>query len=242
MWKLLMFWCRAPSPYVPLEEASRELSKVWPLMDQCHRLEPERVQVEDKSCPRISDHPKDMREWLDLNPPPVQNQVRTAERHDIPSLMRELLLRRVLTGYVESDSGSVRQLPQEFWSDGVTAELAETQRYNDKRFEYRLSGKVVVSREQLSTLMDVAAHLQKQDTKNRARDRGGAPPKYDSEAFLMEAFRIVYEGKPTPKTEADLRRRALDAYVEAGLPGGTPSEDWAREKIQKLWRRVRLGR
>ena len=63
----------------------------------------------------------------------------------------------------------------------------------------------------------------------------------DSDAFLIEAFRSLYEATSHPKTEAELRKRALDAYAEAGHPGGTPSEDWARDKIKRLWRHLELG-
>jgi len=58
---------------------------------------------------------------------------------------------------------------------------------------------------------------------------------------LIEAFRILYEDTPHPKSEADLRKRALNAYAEAGYLGGTPSDDWARDKIKKLSRRLELG-
>jgi hypothetical protein len=71
-------------------------------------------------------------------------------------------------------------------------------------------------------------------------DTGGAPRRFDTEAFLIEAFRVVYE-TPPPKTEAELRRRALDAYAEAGHAGGTPSDDWARDKIIRFWRKLNLG-
>src|SRR5215212_7223025 len=76
---------------------------------------------------------------------------------------------------------------------------------------------------------------------NADKPRGGAPPKHDAEAFLIEAFRLLYEGY-VPKNAADLRRRALERYWESkqALENGPqglepPSDEWAKRKIRKLW-------
>jgi len=75
--------------------------------------------------------------------------------------------------------------------------------------------------------------------------RGGAPPKHDAEAFLIEAFRLLYEGF-VPESPAQLRRRALERYWEKKAPSGSnaepPSDEWAKPKIRKLWGELGLDR
>jgi hypothetical protein len=82
---------------------------------------------------------------------------------------------------------------------------------------------------------------------NADKPRGGAPPKHDAEAFLIEAFRLLYEGY-VPKSPADLRRRALERYWESKQVSENgpqrlepPSDEWAKPKIRRLWAILGLG-
>jgi hypothetical protein len=63
---------------------------------------------------------------------------------------------------------------------------------------------------------------------------GGRPPKYNWEAFLLEAFRIVWEDNPAPETQAELIRRTLDWY-QKNIRGPTPDPDQCKPKIRRLW-------
>lgn len=71
-------------------------------------------------------------------------------------------------------------------------------------------------------------------------DKGGRPPSYDGELFLIEAAKVILDG--VPETQSQLIERALDAYEAACHPGGRPSSDWAKLKIRPLWRRLGLGK
>jgi hypothetical protein len=236
MWKQLMFWRRTPAVYMSLEEASRELAKVCPPLRGGPAASPSSISDSERVMASRS------RRGLPggaLRHPPIPSQAET-KRSEVSPVLRGLLLNGTLLGYFQNESGQVAQLPPEFWAEAPAVELTETQRLTGKYVEYQLSGKVMVLREQISVLLKLVANFGSQQGRNsRSRGQGGAPPKYDSEAFLTEAFRILYESNPAPRSPADLRRRALDAYVEAGHPGGAPSEDWARPKILKLWKRLR---
>jgi hypothetical protein len=70
--------------------------------------------------------------------------------------------------------------------------------------------------------------------------RLGRPPRYDADAFLIEAFRIVFENRLKPRTQAELMRLAIAAYAEKKLPGGRPKEDWAKKKVRKLCRELEI--
>jgi hypothetical protein len=75
------------------------------------------------------------------------------------------------------------------------------------------------------------------------RDPGGRPEKYNTEGFLIEAFRIIYEGGQ-PETQADLRRQAIKAYdANRGIRGKKhPSDEWAKPKIRRVWYGLGLGK
>jgi hypothetical protein len=74
------------------------------------------------------------------------------------------------------------------------------------------------------------------------RNPGGRPAKYDSEAFLIEAFCILWE-EAQPKSQAELRRRTIDAYdANSAIKAKKhPPDDWAKLKIRRLWNRLQLG-
>ena len=67
---------------------------------------------------------------------------------------------------------------------------------------------------------------------------GGRPSKYDWEAFLLEACRIVLDDGP-PKTQAELIRRTLDWYQE-NIKGPAPDPEQCKPKIRQLWMHLRL--
>jgi hypothetical protein len=228
MWKKLIFWRRVPSGYMTLDDALRELAKVWP--PRVSEKVMASVEPKRSRAPSEPDFPITAR----LGPAPNQSSVMRAK------VLRELLLNGALSAYVQEQSGRLSELPSEAWADVPTVEITETERLGPGQVEYSLSAKVLVPISQVAVLLNLATALTaQQDRTSRTGGQGGAPPKYDSELFLTEAFRILYEGNPAPRTPAELRRRALDAYAEAGHPGGTPSEDWARPKISTLWKRLR---
>jgi hypothetical protein len=202
MWILSIFRRSLPK-YLTLEEASRELAKVWPISQR--EPEPEKKQVEggvDTPSSPVATEASVGRDFAIRPSYPPQQEVR--------SILRELLLRGALTGYIETESGHMEQVPPEFWTEGSTIEVTEMHRVKGERVEYQLSGTVLISREQVTQLQNLAVEVtSKKET--QSRNRGGAPTKYDGEAFLTEAFRILYENSPAPRTAADLRRRALDA-------------------------------
>jgi hypothetical protein len=157
-------------------------------------------------------------------------------------ILRGVLLEGVLPSYVESATGKLVAIDPHFWSDRASIQVLETKKISRGAAQYHLSGQVVIPQKELNQLLERVTQFKTQSKPILSSLRkGGAPARYDSEAFLIEAFRILYDSTPAPKTEADLRRRALDAYTEAGHPGGTPSDDWARPKIRSLWKRLSLG-
>jgi len=152
-----------------------------------------------------------------------------------------MLLDGTLAAYLSRENGPPEELAREVWQSGSQVGLVETKKVAGGVIRYRISGDVVISREELTDLLKLAKQIRKQSDEH-ARDRGGAPAKYDSEAFLIEAFRQLHDRcRPSPKTPGELQKRALDAYLERGHPGGVPSEDWARSKIKRLWEGLGLG-
>jgi hypothetical protein len=168
--------------------------------------------------------------------------VRTRGSADVCAILRTLLLEGTLRSFATDGHGHFSELPAAFWCATDSIETIERRRVTSVAAEYEFKGKVVVSREQLAILVKLAADasLRRSELKN-TEDRGCAPRKYDSDAFLIEAFRIIYDPRiPMPQTPAELRRRVSDAYAELGY--GTPSEDWAREKINRLWDALGIAR
>jgi hypothetical protein len=161
---------------------------------------------------------------------------------DVCGVLRTLLLEGTLRSFVADEHGGFSELSAAFWEASSSMETMESRRFTSAGAEYKFTGKIVVTREQLSTLVKLASDgaLRASESK-KTTDRGGAPRKYDSDAFLIEAFRIIYDPAiPMPKTPAELRNRVCDAYAELGH--GTPSEDWAREKINRLWDALGIAR
>jgi hypothetical protein len=176
--------------------------------------------------------------WQEFSVPPSP-----PARHVDPHLwlvLQQLLLNGALTAYANDLDGRIKKLAAEIWDERSSAEFVHTQQIQGDRVVYAVSTKVLLSRAQIEALVRAAQSFA-QRPKGTSVDKGGAPRKYDAEAFLTEAFRILYEGNPAPKTQADLRKRALNAYAEAGHTEGTPSEDWARKKIKRLWTALGLG-
>jgi hypothetical protein len=156
-------------------------------------------------------------------------------------VLRQLLLDGSIPSYLATKFGKLHEVSPSCWAEFGESVLRETHWVRrDGALELELSGRIVIPAEHAAALIKlVSAH--RDQCRTQPHEVGGAPPKYDGEAFLIEAFRLLYEGKPSPSTPAELRKRALDAYGEAGHAGGVPSEDWARTKIKKLWQRLGLG-
>jgi hypothetical protein len=77
----------------------------------------------------------------------------------------------------------------------------------------------------------------------KLKDRGGPSTQFDEVDFIIEAFRVIYEGSSLPASQADLNRRATEAYATSkGLPPGKPSLEWGKEKVRRLWTALELER
>jgi hypothetical protein len=65
---------------------------------------------------------------------------------------------------------------------------------------------------------------------------GGAPRKYDWEAFLIQAFKLIYEGGPIP-AQAKLIELTLDWY-EANVKGPVPDLEQCKPKIRRFYKHL----
>jgi hypothetical protein len=79
---------------------------------------------------------------------------------------------------------------------------------------------------------------------NAKRRSGGAPRKYDREAFLIEAFKLIYDGL-VPATQAELRKAAIEAYyaniqIEDSGNAESLTDEWAKPLIRRFWNRLEL--
>ena len=73
-------------------------------------------------------------------------------------------------------------------------------------------------------------------------DKGGSKALYDEIGFLIEAFKLIYESPEPPASQADLIRKALDAYQQKGLKGGIPSAEWPKGLVRRLWKELGFER
>ena len=69
-----------------------------------------------------------------------------------------------------------------------------------------------------------------------APHKGGRPPKYDWDAFIIEIIRIA-EDEQLPDTRAELTRRMLDWFVDTY--GEQPTERLVSERIGNLYKVLR---
>ena len=222
----MRFWRRRrPSEYVPLADVATEI-------DQILRALP--PPIKEMRPRRPSTRDDDSSQEFSAPPSPPTRQV---DPH-LWLILQQLLLDGALTSYANDLDGRIKGLAAEIWDQGSSAEFVCTQQIQGDRVVHAVSSKVLLSRSQFKALIRAAQSISKRSNGTFV-DKGGAPPKYDAEAFLTEAFCILYESNPHPNTPAELRGLALDAYAKAGHPGGTPSEAWARPKISKLWKRLR---
>jgi hypothetical protein len=177
------------------------------------------------------------RESQSINSPEILTSGdQPAPEPDMWLVLRRLLFEGALPSFILRDTGELESAPNDLWRESGTFELTESRKATIDRLEYQVRGKIVVSHVHLALLLESAEKVRRQEREARARHPGGAPAKFDVEEFLVLAFRMLFEGNPMPKDPATLRKRALDAYAAAGLPGGVPSEAWARKKISKLWK------
>jgi hypothetical protein len=246
MWLEWNWRRRAPTGYVFLSEAVDEIRTAWRVsrrneaslnaFEVASARRPKRkAQSADQAGQKVDDKSAD-------RPSATLSMLEDVVRPEISiwDVLRELLFAGAIPSYRTSRTGHLSQLPPNYWGEIAELELRETRRLKDGVVEYGILGRIVIPTAQLNELLKLVSSS-KEDSHMPHPERGGAPPKYDSEAFLIEAFRIVYESKPTPSTAAELRKRALDAYAEAGHMGGAPGEDWARRKIKRLWQQLGLG-
>ena len=144
------FWRQTPSGYMTLEDASRELAKVWP-----PRISEE---VKPSFLPNYlgndrGRHPSRLSEQGPPRPRPARMTVLRAR------VLRELLLNGALSAYVQEQSGRRNELPGGAWTDVPIVQLTESERLGPEQIEYRLSAKVLVPRTQVAVLLKLAADL-----------------------------------------------------------------------------------
>ena len=70
------------------------------------------------------------------------------------------------------------------------------------------------------------------------KNQGGAPRQYDSDAFIIQACWLLYDGYQ-PKNQSDFRRKALEAF--AAKTHQEPSDDWAKPRIRRIWNEFGLN-
>lgn len=163
--------------------------------------------------------------------------------------LREKLASGTLPGYLLiPDSGKIIQLKPEAWiavgadSTGRDGRLSVS--YLD---EY---GFGLVRTQELDNVLagrrarpDAPETNLAQATGARsAVNKGGAPPKFDGEALLIEAFKLLYEDGLRPETQTDLRKLALEKYAQGRPEQEIPSDEWAKPKIRALWNELKLGK
>jgi hypothetical protein len=145
-----------------------------------------------------------------------------------------------LFAYALSDFGELTPVPERVWGGTGSTNVRVSGLlawFNDEGTPE--CGRALVRSD------DLQLHLAGEPSKRRPgtssitpvpRGRGGAPPKYDWEAFMLEAFRVVYVDGP-PKTQAELIKKVSDWYqTEIGDP---PDAQTAKPRVRKLW--VKLG-
>lgn len=107
-----------------------------------------------------------------------------------------------------------------------------------------ISGQVVVLIDELTDLINSKNTSTFSDNPDATDEvmisRGGRPLKHDREAFLLEAFKIVYEG-PEPSSLEDLMWKTSRSYSSQSF-GSPPSETWMKERLRPLWRWIDEGR
>jgi hypothetical protein len=161
------------------------------------------------------------------------------------------LYKGTLQGYfIPSFGGEPREMEKEFWSSrkGTSAaQWGEAFLVFDTEPDGYASFFVKTENFLELASADPLMRIEPSATKNKAsvRERrpsiGGAPKKFDATAFLIEAFKLLYQGV-SPRTQAELRRCALDAYsAKFPDPADAPSEEWAKPLIRQLWNELELG-
>jgi hypothetical protein len=75
----------------------------------------------------------------------------------------------------------------------------------------------------------------------KPKNAGGAPPKHDLQAFLIEAFNLIFECGP-PKSRDELNRRARKAYKRQYPDSLELTHEWAKPIIRAVWDRLKLGK
>jgi hypothetical protein len=137
------------------------------------------------------------------------------------AVLRALLLGGALSAYRDERTGQTVAIDPSFWAEQVAFEVSETKKLFGGKAAYMIQGEILIDQAQLSTLI----HLVRDRLANPQgvpRNTGGGATEIRWGAFLTEAFRIVYESNPMPRNPAELRRRALDSFADAGH--GYPSE------------------
>lgn len=161
-----------------------------------------------------------------------------------------------LQAWCSDQDGNVKQIEPAFWTSKDAARaLEENEVRTGPLYSGRSEGRPVFLGADLDKHLPSFEQRLKQSADERLTskvaaasprqsvlDKGGGKQLYDEVGFLIEAFKIVYEGKPPPNSQADLSRKALDAYQQRGLKGGTPSPEWPKVIIRRLWKELGLER
>ena len=153
---------------------------------------------------------------------------------EVWSIIQKMLLDGTLAAYIQANSGQIEALSPETWTEETHVDVTERKRVTGDVLDNQVSGRCFYQEGRLQLCCVWPRRLRAKGAatlKTRGDDRRGTTAR----PFSIEAFRLLFDRKLNSRMPADLWRGALDAYVEAGHPGGVPSEDWARKKIKRLW-------
>ena len=123
-------------------------------------------------------------------------------------IIQKMLLDGTLAAYIQANSGQIEALSPETWTEGTLVDVTERKRVTGDVLECQVSGKVLLPRRQVAALLRLASKI-KSEGRRDPENPGGRPAKYDSEAFLIEAFRLLFDRKLNPRMPADLWRGVL---------------------------------
>jgi hypothetical protein len=158
---------------------------------------------------------------------------------------RRQLISGNLSGFITDEGGQTTAIPPQYWatdrcSDVLKYDVSTLVRTAGAEVFGRVSfpiediDKLYANGRAVNDLPSDADAIA--DAEIYQETSPGRPSKFDGEAFLIEAAKVIHDD--APKSQAELIRRTLDAYATAGHQGGRPGMAWAKKKIAPLWRRL----
>jgi hypothetical protein len=158
---------------------------------------------------------------------------------------RRQLISGGLTGFITGEDGQTMAIPAQYWAtdrchDVLKYDVSTLVRIGGAEVFGRVSfpreeiDKLYANERAINSLSSAADAIA--DAEIYQETSLGRRSKFDGEAFLIEAAKVLHASNPT--SQAELIRQTLEAYAMAGHRGGRPSQAWARKKIAALWLRI----